>query len=79
MQAVITADAIGFQTDPQPPVYVNGHVMPENKRLFTQGLARKNQMNWQFLWGEDCRIKGRKAPGDRIFSISQVSDLAIIS
>ncbi|KAH9385067.1 hypothetical protein HPB48_027121 [Haemaphysalis longicornis] len=78
-KARLTAGAIGFQSHSEQPVYVNDHLTPENKRLFAQALAKKNEMNWQFLWVENCRIKARKAQGDRIHRISKVSDLAIFS
>lgn len=78
-KARLTAGAIGYQAHQQRPVYVNDHLTPENKRLFAQALAKKNEMHWQFLWVENCRIKARKAPGTRIFRISSVSDLAIFS
>lgn len=78
-KARLTAGTIGFQSHSQQPVYVNDHLTPENKRLFAQALAKKNEMNWQFLWVENCRIKARKAQGDRVHRISKVSDLAIFS
>lgn len=70
---------IGVKASVDSAVYVNEHLTPQNKALFSKALALKKQHKWQFLWISNCQIKARKAERTRVYRIASESDLAVIT
>lgn len=70
---------IGFAATADSPVYVNDHLTPENKALFSQALSLKKANNWKFLWTDNCQIKARKTTESKVLRITCEADLSKIS
>ncbi|KAH7952956.1 hypothetical protein HPB49_002980 [Dermacentor silvarum] len=59
-------------------VYINDHLTPENKALFSQALSLKKADNWKFLWTDNCQIKARRTTQSKVFHITCEADLSKI-
>ncbi|KAH6920411.1 hypothetical protein HPB50_028601 [Hyalomma asiaticum] len=65
---------IGFSGQSNSPVFVNEHLTPCNKALFSKALTLKKERNWMFLWTDNCQIKARKTT-TKVLRIRDESDL----
>ncbi|KAH7938513.1 hypothetical protein HPB49_024749 [Dermacentor silvarum] len=61
------------------PIFVNDHLTPQNKALFSKALALKKANNWKHLWTDNCQIKARKTNESRICRIADESDLSLFN
>ncbi|XP_037504898.1 uncharacterized protein LOC119380160 [Rhipicephalus sanguineus] len=61
------------------PIFVNDHLTPQNKALFSRALALKKANNWKHLWTDNCQIKARKTNESRVCRISGESDLSVFN
>nr|XP_037273122.1 zinc finger protein 35-like [Rhipicephalus microplus] len=66
---------IGLPEAANNPVYINDHLTPENKALFSQALASKKGNNRKFLWTDNCQIKARKTTESKVLRITCEADL----
>lgn len=69
---------IRFPETADSPVYINDHLTPENKALFSQALSLKKANSWKFLWTDNCQIKARKTTESKVLRITCEADLSII-
>ncbi|XP_075740389.1 uncharacterized protein LOC142786565 [Rhipicephalus microplus] len=60
------------------PIYINDHLTPENKALFSQALVLKKSNNWKFLWTDNCQIKARRTTESKVLRITCEADLSKI-
>lgn len=62
------------------PVFINDHLTPQNKQLFSKALQLKKRKKVAFLVDpDDCVIKARQSTDSRVFRIRCESDLAIFT
>lgn len=61
------------------PIFVNDHLTPQNKALFSKALALKKANNWKHLWTDNCQIKARKTNESRVCRIADESDLSVFN
>lgn len=78
-KARLNTSDIGFSKARGKPVFVNDHLTPQNKQLFSKALQLKKDKSWRFLWTDDCVIKARQSTDSRVFRIRCESDLAIFT
>lgn len=67
------------RTIEENPLYVNGHLTPHNKALFSKTISLKKAKNWKFLWTDNCQIKARKSISSNVFCTADESDLAVFT
>lgn len=77
-KAKLCLSDINITSTPNSPVYVNEHLTPANKALFSKAMDLKKEKNWRFLWTTNCQIKARKTEDSRVFRICDEADLAKI-
>lgn len=77
-KAKLCLSDIGFSGSFNAPVFVNEHLTPGNKALFSKALTLKREKNWMFLWTDNCQIKARKTTNSRVLRIRDESDLGRI-
>lgn len=77
-KARLNTSDIGFNKARGKAVFVNGHLTPQNKQLFSKALQLKKEKKWLFLWTDDCVIKARQSTDSKVFRIKSDSDLAIL-
>lgn len=70
---------LGFPASQEAPIYVNEHLTPDNKRLFSKALDLKKQHKWMFVWTDRCAIKARKTLDGPVFRLACESDLRCFS
>lgn len=78
-RARLNTRSIGYSGENAQAIFVNEHLSPDNKRLFSRALALKKEKGWQFIWTENCQIKVRKSPDSRVIRIASDSDLCNIA
>lgn len=78
-KARLDTRALGFSGQHMQSVFVNEHLSPENKRLFSKALTLKKEKGWLFLWTDNCHIKARQNTASRVFRIASDSDLSIFT
>lgn len=61
------------------PIFVNDHLSPQNKALFSKALVLKKANNWKHLWTDNCQIKARKTNESRVCRIADESDLSVFN
>ncbi|XP_075551588.1 uncharacterized protein LOC142584823 [Dermacentor variabilis] len=69
---------LGITVSINTPVYVNDHLTPQNKSLFTKALALNKGNNWKFLWTDNCLIKAKKSTDSQVYRTASESDLSFI-
>lgn len=77
-KAKLCLSDLGISAAVSSPVYVNDHLTPLNKSLFSKALALKKVNKWKFLWTENCTIKARKTTDSQVYRIAKESDLCFI-
>lgn len=70
---------LGFTASQEAPIYVNEHLTPDNKRLFSKALDLKKQHKWMFVWTDRCIIKARKTLDGPVYRLACESDLRCFS
>lgn len=78
-KAKLCLSDINIIQTPDSPVYVNEHLTPANKALFSKALVQKKEKNWMFLWTANCQIKARKTTDSKVYRIRDEADLAKIN
>lgn len=63
---------------PDVKIYVNEHLSPEKKRLFSEAKAAKKQFDWKFLWIKEGNVLARKDTNSNVVKIDCRSDIAKI-
>lgn len=77
-KAKLCVSDLGITGASNAPVFINDHLTPSNKVLFSKALTLKRDKNWIFLWTDDCQIKARKTTNSRVLRIRDDSDLSKI-
>lgn len=77
-KAKLCLQDIGLSGAINSPVYINDHLTPENKALFSEALTLKKANNWKFLWTDNCQIKARRTTDSKVLRITCEADLAKI-
>ncbi|KAH9384213.1 hypothetical protein HPB48_026206 [Haemaphysalis longicornis] len=66
----LTSSDLGF--DSQAPVFINEHLCAPLKRLLGQAIARKREVNWNYVWVRNGKIFARHSEGhlaSRLFAV----------
>lgn len=77
-KAKLCLSNINIASTPDSPVYVNEHLTPANKALFSKALELKKEKNWMFLWTANCQVWARKTEDSKVYRIYDEADLAKI-
>ncbi|XP_047995119.1 uncharacterized protein LOC125233238 [Leguminivora glycinivorella] len=63
---------------PARPVFVNDHLAPQNKILYSQARKMGREMGYKYIWLNDCKIFLRKNDNSKVLHISRVDDISKI-
>lgn len=63
---------------PSRPVFVNDHLAPQNKQLYSQARKIGREMGYKYIWLSDCKIFLRKTDNSKVLHISCVDDISKI-
>lgn len=67
-----------FGIENETQVYLNEHLCPALKRLFSLAIAKKRECQWRFLWTRNGKIFARKTEQSPVVQIVSESDLCKI-